>query len=67
MDINQLVGLFRYNLSTVLILTVYFVTLILTFVTTKWDDWLTLASYNEAAEYLLVSFTHLYIYDNYAF
>lgn len=53
MDISQLVNLFRVDLSTILILIVYFVTLILTFVTTKWDDWLTLASYNDASEYLV--------------
>ncbi|KAJ9589015.1 hypothetical protein L9F63_017710 [Diploptera punctata] len=53
MDISQFVDMFRFNLSTVSILTVYFVTVILTFVTTKWDDWLSLASYNDTEEYLL--------------
>jgi hypothetical protein len=46
MDVSHLVDLFQYHVTTILTLTVYLAILVLTFVTTKWDDWLALSSYN---------------------
>ncbi|XP_069701558.1 transmembrane protein 237B [Periplaneta americana] len=43
MDVNHLTDLFYYHFSTILVFLVYFITLILTFVTTKWDDWFALS------------------------
>jgi len=46
MDVSHLVYMYKYHFIGILILIVYFTTLVLTFVTMKWDDWLALSPYS---------------------
>lgn len=46
MDASHLVYMFKYHFTGIVILIVYFTTLVLTFVTMKWDDWLALSPYS---------------------
>ncbi|XP_033610904.1 uncharacterized protein LOC111873228 isoform X2 [Cryptotermes secundus] len=59
MDVGHLVDLFRYHITTVLILAVYLITLVLTFVTIKWDDWLALSSYSASVKNNSVCIFHI--------
>lgn len=59
MGVGHLLDLFRYHITTVLILAVYLTTLVLTFVTMKWDDWLALSSYSASIKNNSVCIFHI--------
>lgn len=43
MNVSHVVYMFKHHITGIGILIVYFITLALTFVTMKWDDWLALS------------------------
>jgi len=46
MDVSHLVYMYKYHFIGIVILIVYFTTLVLTFVSMKWDDWLALSPHS---------------------
>jgi hypothetical protein len=46
MGVSHLVYMYKYHITGIVILIIYFTTLVLTFVTMKWDDWLALSPYS---------------------
>jgi hypothetical protein len=64
MDVSHLEYMYKYHFIGIVILIVYFTTLVLTFVTMKWDDWLALSPYSVSVKNISDAMNTLTVWKN---